>query len=123
MSEVPPPDRAALARSAISFQMNGPKKSAKFGLLRRGEYISVSVLLNTLTKISTLRVGKHIVSAKQRISHGIPLFPLTIALNGLNPLTKVWVDYQPQPKNIFLIKVNDADFYSLPKEEVDFDPS
>ena len=57
------------------------------------------------------------------ISQGNPLFPLTIALSGLHPLTKVWVDYLPLPKNQFLIKVNDADIYSLPKEEADFDPT
>ena len=47
MAEAPPRERAALARSAISMKMNGPKKSAKFGLMRRGEYIGVSVVLNT----------------------------------------------------------------------------
>ena len=35
----------------------------------------------------------------------------------------MWVDYEPQPKNIFTIRVNDADFYSLVKEEADFDPT
>ena len=59
------------------------------------------MLLNTLTKVSTLKVGKHIVSAKQKIGQEIHLFPLTIALSGLHPLTKVWVDYLPQPKNNF----------------------
>ena len=29
----------------------------------------------------------------------------------------------PFPKNIFSIKVNDLDIYSLIKEEVDYDPS
>ena len=29
----------------------------------------------------------------------------------------------PQPKNTFIIKVNDVDYYSLIKEEVDYDPS
>ena len=29
----------------------------------------------------------------------------------------------PQPKNIFVIKVNDEDIYSLIKEEVDYDPT
>ena len=103
--------------------MNGPKKSAKFGLMRKGEYIGVSVLLNTLTKFAKLQVGKHVVNAKQRSNRGDPLFPLCIALSGLNPLTKVWVEYSPQPKNTFIIKVNDADVYSLPKEEIDFDPT
>ena len=45
-----------------------------------------------------------------------------IAISGLPPLTKVWVDYLPK-KNIFQIKINDADFYSLVKEEVEFDPT
>ena len=44
-------------------------------------------------------------------------------MSGLYPLTKVWVDYESYPKNIFVIRVNDADIYSLVKEEVDFDPS
>ena len=91
--------------------------------MRNGEYISVSVLLNTLAKFAKLQVGKHVVTAKQRISHGNPLFPLTLALSGLHPLAKVWVEYLPQPKNTFVIKVNDADVYILPKEEVDFDPT
>ena len=95
---------------------------AKFGLLRRGEYIGVSVLLNMITKFGKLSVGKHVVSARQR-SPGEPIFPLTIALSGLHPLSKIWVDYEPQPKNKFTIRVNDADFYSLVKEEANFDPT
>ena len=35
----------------------------------------------------------------------------------------MWVDYEPFPKNNFLIRVNDADFFTLVKEEVDYDPS
>ena len=62
------------------------------------------------------------VSARQR-SPGEPIFPLTIALSGLNPLTKVWVDYEPLPKNNFIIRINDAEFFALVKEEVDYDPS
>ena len=89
MNEAPPRERAALARSAISMQMSGAKKSAKFGLLRRGEYIGVSVLLNTHSKFAKLAVGKHVVTAKQRNSSVEWGFPLTIALNGLDPLTKV----------------------------------
>ena len=91
--------------------------------MRRGEYIGVSVLLNTLTKFAKLQVGKHVVNTKQRSNHGNPLFPLTLALSGLNPLSKVWVEYLPLPNNTFVIKVNDADVYILPKEEVDFDTS
>ena len=102
--------------------MDGQKKSAKFGLLRSGEYIGITVLLNTLTKFGKLSVGKHVVSAKQR-SSGEPIFPLAIALSGLHPLTKVWVDYEPQPKNSFKIRINDADYYSLVKEEAEFDPT
>ena len=63
------------------------------------------------------------MSAKQRNNDGDPLFPLAIALSGLSPLTKVWVDYKPQPKNTFDIRVNDADIYNLVKEEVDYDPT
>ena len=67
-------------------------------------------------------MGKHIVTAKQR--HGNdPLFPLVIALSGLSPLTKVWVDYYPHPRNTFAIKVNDSDIYNLVKEDVNYDPA
>ena len=74
------------------------------------------------TKFGKLSVGKYVVSAKQR-NPGDLIFPLAIALNGLHPLTKVWVDYLPQPKNTFVIRVNDADIYSFTKEEVDYDPT
>ena len=50
-------------------------------------------------------------------------FPLTIALADLSPLQKVWVNYEPLPKNTFEIKVNDEDLYHLIKEEHDEDPS
>ena len=123
MAEAPPRERAPLARSAISMRMDGPKKSAKFGLLRNGEHIGASVMFNTLTKFSKLAVGKHVVTAKQRNRSGVSLFPLIIALNGLTPISKVEVDYLPPPKNTFQFRVNDADIYSLPKEEVDYDPS
>ena len=75
-----------------------------------------------LTKFGKLAVGKHVVSVKQR-NPGDSIFPLAIALSGLHPLTKVWVDYEPLPKNNFVIKINDADFFALVKEEVDYDPS
>ena len=91
--------------------------------MRKGEYIGVNVLLNTHTKFAKLAVGKHVVSAKQRHNNKDPLFPLAVALSGLPPLTKVWVNYEPQPKNTFEIKVNDAEIYSLVKEEVDYDPT
>ena len=68
MAEAPPRDRAALARSAIIMKMDGPKKTAKFGLLRKGKYTGVTVVLNTHTKFSKLTVGKHVVTAKQRNS-------------------------------------------------------
>ena len=90
--------------------------------MRKGEYIGVSILYNSLTKFGKLAVGKHVVTAKQRHAKD-PLFPLAIALSGLIPLTKVWVDYLPHPKNTFAIKVNDYDIYSLVKEEVDYDPT
>ena len=62
------------------------------------------------------------MTAKQRHSKDHP-FPLTLALSGLSPLNKVWVDYLCKPKSAFVIKVNDYDVYSLVKEEVDYDPS
>ena len=88
----------------------------------KGEYIGVSVIHNTHTKFAKLAVGKHVVTAKQR-NAGDHIFPLTVVINGLAPLSKVQVDYLPQPKNIFTFRVNDADIYSLTKEEVDYDPS
>ena len=121
MAEAPPRERAALARSAIFMNMNGPKKSAKFGLMLKGEYIGVSVVLNTQSKFAKLAVGKHVVTAKQRHS-GDKIFPLAVAVRDKAPLEKIQVDYEPQ-KNIFKIRVNDEDFYSLVKEEVDYDPS
>ena len=75
-------------------------RSAKFGLMRKGEYIGVSILLNMLTKFGKLSVGKQVVTARIR-NPGDQIFPLAIALSGLHPLTKVWVDYLPHPKNIF----------------------
>ena len=39
------------------------------------------------------------------------------------PLTKVWVDFEPQPKNTFVFRINGEDIYNLVKEEVDYDPS
>ena len=70
MAEAPPRERAALARTTISMKMDGPKKTAKFGLLRQGEYIGVYVVLNTHTKFGKLAVGKHVVSAKQQHGSG-----------------------------------------------------
>ena len=121
MPEAPPRERAALARSTISYKMNGAKKSAKFGLMRKGEYIGVSIVLNTQSKFAKLAVGKHVVTAKQRQSKD-KIFPLAVAVRDKSPLEKVQVDYDPQ-KNTFKLRVNDEDIYSLVKEEVDFDPS
>ena len=39
MDEAPSRERAALARTAITMKMDGPKKIAKFGFLRKGEYV------------------------------------------------------------------------------------
>ena len=64
MDEAPARERAALARSAITLMMGGPKKSAKFGLMRKGEYIGVSTIYNTHTKFAKLQVGKHVVSVR-----------------------------------------------------------
>ena len=64
MEEAPPRERADLARSAMSNNMNGPKKTAKFGLMRKGEYTGVTAMLNLHTKFAKLQVGKHVVSAK-----------------------------------------------------------
>ena len=33
------------------------------------------------------------------------------------------MNYEPQPKNTFAILVNDAEYHSLVKEEVDYDPT
>ena len=88
MSEAPPRERAALARSAIAYKMEGPKKSAKFGLMRKGEYIGVSIVLNTQSKFAKLAVGKHVVTAKQRHS-GDKIFPLAVAIRDKAPLEKV----------------------------------
>ena len=44
-------------------------------------------------------------------------------MNGLYPLTKVWVNYEPLPKNTFVFRINGQDIYSLIKEEVNYDPS
>ena len=92
MDEALARERAALARSSITLMMDGPKKQAKFGLMRKGEYIGVTTIYNTHTKFAKLQVGKHVVSARQHQSQDL-LFPLAIALSSLHPLTKVWVDY------------------------------
>ena len=35
----------------------------------------------------------------------------------------MWADYLPPPKNKFVVKVNDDDYYNLVKETIDFDPT
>ena len=54
MYEAPPRERAKLARTAISYKMDGAKKRAKFAILRKGESIGVSILFNSLTKFGKL---------------------------------------------------------------------
>ena len=83
----------------------------------------MSALLNFHTKFAKLSVGKHVVTAKQRQGSKDPLLPLIISVNGMHPVSKVEVSYEPHPKNKFTFRVNDEDLYSLTKEEVDFDPS
>ena len=63
------------------------------------------------------------MTAKQLHGSNNPILPLVIAISNLYPLSKVWVNYEPQPNNTFVFRVNDADIYSLVKEEVDYDPS
>ena len=38
-------------------------------------------------------------------------------------MIKVEADYSPPPKNEFIVKINGDDYYTFPKEDVDFDPS
>ena len=76
-----------------------------------------------LTKFVKLSVGKYVVSSNWRNSSKDLIFPLAVALSGLHPITKIWVDYEPQPKNKFVIKVNDVDIHSFVREEIDFDPT
>ena len=51
------------------------------------------------------------------------MFPLTISIRGYEPLAKVSADYFPPPQNKFDLKVNDDSYFTLVKEESDFDPS
>ena len=64
MDEAPQRERAALARTAMTMKMDGPYKNAKFGLLRKGEYINVTAILNLHTKFAKLQVGKNCVTAR-----------------------------------------------------------
>ena len=54
MEEAPPRERADLARSTVKMQMDGPKKSVKFGFLLKGVYIGASAILNMHTKFAKL---------------------------------------------------------------------
>ena len=94
-----------------------------YPLLRNGELIPVTVSLNKQTNFAKLQVGKQIVTARQRKDSQNLLFPQTVAVVGLAPLIKVWANYLPPPKNEFIVKVNGDDYYTFPKEDVDFDPS
>ena len=123
LPEAPERERASLARSNITYKMDGAIKSANFYLLRNGEPTRVSVTFNTHTKFAKLCVGKHVVSAKQQKGSKDLPFPLALAIVGLSHLRKVWVNFKQNPKNSFEIKVNDEDLYRLLKEEVDEDPS
>lgn len=67
-------------------------------------------------------MGKHVVTDKLRGSKDVH-FPLSLALAGLHPLDKVWVDYRRPPENVFDIKINDENYLNLVKEEIDFDPT
>ena len=83
----------------------------------------MTVSLNKQTNFAKLQVGKQIVTARQRKDSQNLLFPQTVAVVGLAPLIKVWADYLPPPKNEFVVKVNGDDYYTFPKEDVNFDPS
>ena len=81
--------------------MDSATKSANFYLLRKGEPTRVSVTFNTHSGFAKLSVGKHLVSSKQQLGSKDLPFPLTLALAGLSALEKVWVNYEPLPKNAF----------------------
>ena len=59
-----------------------------------------------------LRVGKKVVTAKQREGCKDQLFPQTIVVSGQTPLQKVWADYDAS-KNEFIVKVNGNDYNTL----------
>ena len=81
--------------------MDGVSKSANFSLLRKGEPTRVFVNFNTHSKFAKLSAGKHITSAKQQKGSKDLPFPLVLPLVGLSPLEKLWVNYEPPPKNAF----------------------
>ena len=78
--------REPLARTKTSINMIGHKKSGSFPLLRNGELIPVYVEFNQRTKFASLQVGKNVVTSKQRQGSQNTLFPLFIAIAGLDPL-------------------------------------
>ena len=92
-----------MARSDVTLAINGSKKRGKYPILRNGEYICATIVLDTLTNYAKLQVGNHIVTAKRSV------FPLMIDLDdgSLAPLRKVWVDYEPESENQFVVKIND----------------
>ena len=62
------------------------KRHGYYPLLRNGELIPVTVLLNEQTKFSKLQVGKQIVTARQRQGSENFLYPQSIAVIGKAPL-------------------------------------
>ena len=46
---------------------------------------------------------------------------MLIALSDLNPLKKISVDYVSPPQNLFIVHVNGADYFALPKEQLAMD--
>ena len=66
LEDAPPRRRAQLARSGVTLSMDGNKKIGQYPILRNGEYISISVQMNTLTKFSKLQVGKYVITAKEK---------------------------------------------------------
>ena len=76
-------------------------RSANFSFLLKGKPTRVSVTYNTHSKFAKLYVGKQVVTGKQlKGSKDLP-FPLVLAPASLHPLEKVWVNYEPPPKNSF----------------------
>ena len=68
-----------------------------------------------------MQVDKYVATGKEKKSLGEMPFPLMVT-PGLKPLDKVWTNYD-QKKNIFNVQINGEDYYSLPFEALDYDPS
>ena len=66
LPQAPARERAPLARSSTTINMDGAKKFGKFPIIRSGQLICVTILVNFLTKFAKLQVGKQYVTAKQR---------------------------------------------------------